>query len=134
MLSVCNWIMGELVRVYHSLTTTEAQAVVDALAEVRIPIVWTRGSIKRVLNPKLKLQEQILILAACTVPPATAVQLVAWIEYKATKYFMRTLRKLHKDRLLEFDEETGTVQILPPGGIAVQELVRTKNLHSWFKI
>jgi len=132
-LSICNWVMGELVRVYHNLSTTEAQAVVDALAEVRIPIVWTNGAVKRILNPKLKLQEQILILAACTVPAATAEELVAWIEYEDKKYFMRTLRNLHKRRLIEFDDKVGTVQVLPPGGIAVQDLVRTKNLNTWFK-
>ncbi len=51
-----NWIMGELVRVYHQLPTTdEAQSVVDQLVERRVPIVWQVGDIKRVLNPKLKL-------------------------------------------------------------------------------
>jgi len=64
-LSICNWIMGELVRVYHSLSVSEAQAVVDALAEVRIPVIWTNGNVKRVLNPSLKLHEQILLLASC---------------------------------------------------------------------
>ena len=34
-LSMANWIMGELVRVYHALNVAEAQQLVDALAEVR---------------------------------------------------------------------------------------------------
>src|SRR5258708_24730334 len=54
-LSMCNWIMGELIRVYHNLSISEAQAVVDALAEIRTPIIWTSGNIKRGLNPNLKL-------------------------------------------------------------------------------
>ena len=32
-LAMCNWVMCELVRVYHSLPTTGAQKVVDSLAE-----------------------------------------------------------------------------------------------------
>jgi len=127
-LSMCNWIMGELVRVYHSLSISEAQAVVDALAEVRIPVIWTNGNVKRVLNPSLKLHEQILLLASCTVPSGTAEQLRNWIECEDSKYFMKTVRKLHKGRLLEFDESSGAVQVLPPGTLAVQELIRKKKL------
>ncbi len=40
-LSMCNWIMGELLRVFHGLDIAEAQKVVDALAEMRAPAVWT---------------------------------------------------------------------------------------------
>jgi hypothetical protein len=50
--------------------------------------------------------------------------LFEWIEYKDKKYFMRTLRNLHKNRLLELDEKSGAVQIFPPGSAAVQDLIR----------
>ena len=123
-LSMCNWIMGELVRVYHGLSISEAQEVVDALAEVRLPIIWTKGNLKRVLNPKIRLQDQILLLTSTSIPSTTADLLFEWIEYKDKNYFMRTLRNLHKNRFLELDEKSGTVQILPPGSAAVQGLIR----------
>src|SRR5260370_40273645 len=44
--SLCNWVMGELVRVFHGLTVTDAQKVVDALVEVRIPVIWSDGAVK----------------------------------------------------------------------------------------
>ena len=127
-LSMCNWIMGELVRVYHSLTIGDAQAVVDALAEVRVPLIWTNGVVKRILDPKLSLQEHILLLAGVTVPSATATQLLSWIEYEDTKYFMRTIRNLHKKRLVEYDKNSGTVQVLPTGATVVQTIIREKKL------
>lgn len=127
-LSMCNWIMGELVRVYHSLSIAEAQLVVDALSETRVPIVWTNGAVKRILDPELSLQEHILLLASCTVPSATAKQLLGWIEYGDEKYFMRTIRNLHKRRLVEFDKSSGTVQVLPTGTAVVETIVRTKKL------
>ena|SRR5215831_1318490 len=43
-LSSCNWIMAELVRVYHNLSTEEAQRLADTLVERRIPLIW-RGTI-----------------------------------------------------------------------------------------
>lgn len=127
--SMANWIMAELVRVFHSLTTTEAQQVVDTLVEVRIPVIWDDGSgIKRVLRPELKLQEQLLLLVAVAVPDVSSKQLLDWIEYDDPKYFMRTIRGMHSKRLVEFTEKTDRVKILPPGAKAVQELIRKKNL------
>lgn len=127
-LSMSNWIMGELVRVYHNLTTAKAQELVDALAEVRLPAVWTGDDgVKRVLETSLKLNEEILLLAAVSMPDVTSQQLIEWIEGDE-KYIMRTIRNLHKDRKIEFSEKTHKVRILPPGTKAVQDLVRKKNL------
>ena len=47
-LSICNRLMGELVRVYHAMNVPDAQKVVNALAEVRIPVVWSDGHKKRI--------------------------------------------------------------------------------------
>ena len=127
-LAMCDWVMAELVRVFHGLTVAEAQQVVDLLAEVRIPLVWTDGGTKRVLRPQLKLHEQMLLLTAVSVPDVTSQQLMEWIEYKNAKYFMRTLRGLHAKRLIEFTEGTDKVKILPPGAKLVQDLVRKEGL------
>jgi hypothetical protein len=128
-LSMANWIMAELVRVFHSLTTKQAQQVVDTLVEVRIPVIWDDGSgIKRVLRPGLKLQEQLLLLIAVAVPDVSSKQLLEWIEYDDPKYFMRTIRGMHSKRLIEFTEKSDRVKILPPGAKAVQALISKKNL------
>lgn len=127
-LSMCSWIMGELVRVYHSLSVSDAQKVVDALAEIRVPAVWSDGAKKRVLQPGLRLPDQLLLLIATTLPDVTSVQLREWSEASDKRYFLKLLRDLHRKRLIEFDEKTDKVQILPPGTKAVQELIRAKNL------
>ncbi len=128
-LSMANWIMAELVRVFHGLTIVQAQQVVDALAEVRIPVVWSDGGgIKRVLRPELKLQEQILILVSVSVPDVTSNELIKWIEEDDKGYFIRTIRNLHKKRLVEFTESSDKVKILPPGAKFVQDLIRKKKL------
>jgi|SRR5882724_5284107 len=128
-LSMSNWIMGELVRVYHKITTAQAQQLVDALVEVRLPAVWTGDDgVKRVLETNLKLHEEILLLAAVSIPDVTSEQLIEWIEYGDDKYVMRTIRNLHKKRLIEFTEKTHKVCILPPGTKAVEQLIRKKNL------
>ena len=128
-LSMCNWIMGELVRVFHRLAITEAQKVVDVLAEVKMPVIWTDGTVKRILQPSLRLTEQLLLLIATSAPDVTATQLKEWTEYKDQKYFMRTLRLLHKNRLIEFTENTERARVLPPGTKFVMNLIRKKELR-----
>jgi hypothetical protein len=82
---------------------SEAAQLVDALAEVRLPVIWEgENGIRRVLRPELKLHQQILLLAAACVPDAGAEEIVQWVE-KDAKYVMRTIRKLHEERQVEFN-------------------------------
>jgi hypothetical protein len=127
-LAMCNWVMCELVRVYHNLPTTDAQKVVDSLAEMRIPVIWSDGNIKRVLQPKLKLKQQLVLLIATSVPDVSIQDLIVWTEYENKQYFMNAVRELHKNRWIEFTESTGRAQILPPGTKEVEKLVREKGL------
>lgn len=127
-LAMCNWVMCELVRVYHNLPTTDAQRVVDSLAEMRIPVIWSYGNVKRVLQPTLRLPQQLLLLIATSVPDVSGQELMDWTEYKDKRYFMKTLRALHKKRWIEFTESTGRAKILPPGTKEVETLVRAKGL------
>ena len=130
-LSMCGWIMGELVRVYHGLSVTDAQRVVDAMAQTRIPAVWTDGTIKRVLQPGLKLPDQLLLLIATSLPDVSPTQLREWTEVSSKQYLLKVLRGLHKKRLVEFYESTDRVRILPPGASKVEDLIRTKHLNTF---
>jgi hypothetical protein len=130
-LSMCNWIMAELVRIYHGVTVGEAQKVADALAEVRIPVIWSgEGGVKRVLRTDLKLPDQLLLLIATSIPDVTSKELIVWTEHKDTKYVVKIIRSLHARRFVEFTETIDKVKILPPGANFVQELIRKRNLSN----
>ncbi len=121
--SIVNWIMAELVRVFHALTSTEdAQRVVDALAERRIPMVWQMGNIKRVLDPSLKLEDQVLLLISSASDAVPIESLFGWLDSADRPYFNRLLRNLHKGRFLDLNGQAGTVEILPPGSHRVSAL------------
>jgi hypothetical protein len=122
-LSMCSWITAELVRVFHGLTTAEAQQLVDSLAERRIPLVWKQGDITKVLDPGIKLGNQMLLLIASSSTPVATEQLLSWLEYKDRKYFFRTLRQLHKRRLVHLSKDEATVQLLPPGAKYVEHFL-----------
>ncbi|MHB8390814.1 MAG: hypothetical protein ACYDBH_14735, partial [Acidobacteriaceae bacterium] len=127
-LAMCNWVMCELVRVYHNLPTTDAQKVVDSLAEMRIPVIWSDGNVKRVLQPTLKLPQQLLLLIATSVPDVSFQELMNWTEYENKQHFMKTVRALHNKRWIEFTESTERAKILPPGSNEVERLVRARGL------
>jgi hypothetical protein len=121
--SSARWVMAELIRVMHGVTVDEAQSIVNELATVVIPLVWNDGDIKRVLDPKRPMTEQILLLVASSSGPVNFLDLVRYIEPKTPAYLKRMVRQLHEKRLLEYSEPTGGVKILPPGANLVAKLV-----------
>ena len=123
--AIANWVMAELVRVFHKLSTEEAQALVDSLVDRRVPIVWRSGQTKRVLRTGFSLREEVLVLLSSSGQPASPDDLLKWTETSQKRYLTRVLRELHKQRLIEFSAEQGTVQLLPPGAVAASEIIAT---------
>ena len=122
--SLCSWIMAELVRVLHSVTTEEAQRLVDTLVELRIPLVWENNGIKRVLNPDLSIKDQSLILIASHPEAVPVEKLMEWLDYTNKQYFNKLLGQLHKSRFVEYNKSAKTVMILPPGSNYVSDLLQ----------
>ena len=125
-LGMVNWIMAELVRVLHQLPIQDAQKVVDHLVERRIPVVWQIGDMKRILDTTLKLSDQVLLLVATCPAGCSIDELFNWIGYKDRGYFLRLLRKLHTDRMIELSSDEKSAQILPPGAKVAEDIVKQK--------
>ena len=123
-LAIASWIMAELVRVYHNLSIAEAQQAVDTFVERRLPVVWTDGNIRRVLNPNLPLKDQIVLLIASCSASLHVDELFKWTDYQNKAHFNRILRTLHKTRFVELDEKSSTVLILPPGADYATKLIQ----------
>jgi hypothetical protein len=116
------WIIAELVRVFHGLSTIEATQVVEGLVERTIPVVWDVAQRKRVLRTDLSMKDQTLLLLYTTNGPVKEVDLVSWTEHSnPTVYRRNVLRQAHRSRLIEYDENTGDVHISPRGIAYVEE-------------
>lgn len=122
--SIASWILAEMVRVFHGLSTEEAQQLVDNLAERRLPLVWKSGDIRRVLNPKLSLKDQTLLLISSVTGKVTVEQIFSWTEQKNRTYFNKLIRTLHDKRYLEFHVSKGEIELLPPGAEYISELLK----------
>lgn len=127
-LHMAKWVIAELVRVFHNVTLTEANALVEALSEREIALIWDAGGVRRVLDTKLTMLEKTLVLLFSSADPVAERDLVSSIEHSNPSTYRRdVLRKAHKDRLLEYNESTRTVVISPTGIRHVEEKILPKS-------
>jgi hypothetical protein len=124
--SSCNWLMAELVRVYHNLSTKEAQEIVDAIVERRIPLIWEGENMRRILDPMLSLKSQVLLFLSTSTGNVATSDLIAWTGYKNRSYFGTLLRKMHDERLIELSSDENHALILPPGNNEAAEIVKKR--------
>jgi hypothetical protein len=120
--SASNWILAELIRVFHNLSIEEAQQLIDAIAERRVPLIWHGTQVKRVLDAKINTRGQILLLLASSPGRVDSNDLRAWTDYKNVTNFVALLRELHSARLIEFYEAESRVEILPPGSLEASKI------------
>jgi hypothetical protein len=126
-LSNCSWTMAELVRVYHNLSTKDAQQVVDSLADRRIPLIWEGDKVRRVLDVTMSLREQVLVLLATSIGTVASADLFEWTGYHNRTYFSKLLRKLHQQRCVELSNDQQELLILPPGSREAGEIIRERS-------
>jgi hypothetical protein len=120
--AMASWVMAELVRIFHSVTTQEAQDTIDALVERKSPAIWEVEGVKRVLNPKMGAKDQVLILLHHSTGWVPTNDLLKWVEYSNASMFRSSvLMPLHKARLIEFDGNRGLARISPRGAKLVEE-------------
>ncbi|MFZ5739370.1 MAG: hypothetical protein ACOY6K_21080 [Pseudomonadota bacterium] len=119
----CSWVMAELVRVFHNVSTVEAQRIVDGLVERRVPLLWIGDDTRRILDPKMSIPDQVLVLSSTSPGKVRCADLLKWTDYKNATYFRKVLRQLHDKRLIELSADETTVQLLPPGDKIASELI-----------
>ena len=120
-LAGAKWVMAELVRIFHNITTAEASEVVDALVERAVPTVWTIGDRRRVLVPGMSMKDQTLLLLYGPAGWVSEADLVTAVEHSNPSVYRRdVLTPAHKGRLIEYDA-TGRRAHISPLGIGYVE-------------
>lgn len=123
-LHAVQWVMAELVRLYHSTDIATATAVVDALVNRTLPFLWQVGDVTRILQTGMKLADQTLLLLYGD-PNSLSDQVLATnLEQPRLANYKRVLQKLHDERQLEYDG--GTVTLSPKGTKYVEEKLLPK--------
>jgi len=124
-LEMSKWIMSELVRIFHGVSTKEAAEAVEMLVERTVPIIWEVGGKKRVLNTKLSMRDKALVILYHNTVAVDDAVLCDWVEHSNITVFRRDiLKSAHKEKLIEYNDKVRTAQISPSG----IEYVETKIL------
>jgi hypothetical protein len=118
------WLMAELVRILHTLSTGDAAEIVEALIKRQVALVWTSGDKKRVLKQGLTWKKNTLLLLLSETGETPEADLFRWIEHKSLPVYRRdVLRPGHKERLWEYDETARTIRLLTPGIEAAEQIL-----------
>lgn len=110
------WLLSELVRVFHEVSTEEATAAVDVLVDRTLPVVWRVGENLRVLNPRMSMKDKTLLLLYHRRGPVREDELCAWVEHSNGSVYRRTvLRNIHSSKLIEYNSTIKVAEISPLG-------------------
>lgn len=120
-LSMSKWIVAELVRIFHDVTTEEATAVVEGLITREIPIIWEVAGTRKVLDSSLKMRDRMLLLLYAY-SPLREQEIVQSLEHSNPSVFRRdVIGPSHRTHLVHYDAVTRLVHISPLGTRYVEQ-------------
>ncbi|OPX14852.1 hypothetical protein [Gordonia sp. i37] len=112
-LHAVQWIMAELVRIFHSVSVNEASDTITAIVERTNPLVWEINGKRRILKPGMSLSDSTLLLIYSSTGPVSETDLADWLEQDRLPNYRRVLTRLHSQRMIEY---SGGVAVLSPLG------------------
>lgn len=129
---VSDWIVCELIRVFHNNSLEEAQQIVDLISTRSLPDVWEVNGKKRVLKNDMSTKDKVLLLSY-NEQSVLIEDMILWIGYSNTTEFRsKVLQPLHKSGLIEFDQELNMIILSPKGCKEVEERILSVGDHQLF--
>jgi hypothetical protein len=120
-LHATQWIMADLVRIFHQTDTSSAARIVDALVDRTLPLIWKVDGVRRVLDAKATLADSTLLLLYGEDERATDQTLARDLKQSRVANYRRVLKRLDEQLLVEFNSATGQVFLSPKGEKEVEE-------------
>jgi len=118
--AACDWVLAELVRLYHSVSPQEAQNIVDSIIERKSLVVQDFGGFLKTLNPKWGPKERLLATLYQRGRSGTTVdELSSWLKPGQRANIRRALSQLEHDK--DFVVSRGDKYIITNRGIRYVE-------------
>jgi len=129
---VADWVVCELIRIFHKMSLEDADALIASIASRDIPDVWEVAGRKRVLRSDLDFkQKTLLLMYSCTDAAVLAEDLFAWTKYSNfAMYKEHVLGQLDAADLVDYDRETHSVILSPVGAKLVEEQILGRALQA----
>lgn len=119
-LHAVQWVMGELVRLFHTTDARTATTAVEALTDRTLPLIWHVSGKRRLLIPSLPLADKVLLLLYGQAGGCTANNLAQDLKQTRFDNFKRVLKRLDAEVKVEYDGSSGMVEISPRGELDVE--------------
>lgn len=113
--AMSKWMVAELIRVFHAVSTEEAQDLVEAVVEHSLPVIWKVGGVVRVLKSGMEAKDKILVLLYHSRTWVSEEELLRWVEYSNSTNFRKILKGCHKQKFVEYDAQKKRIIISPTG-------------------
>ena len=103
--SAIDWVLAELIRLFHTVSANEAKVIVDDIVVRRAPLVELFGDALKVLNPKLGATDHCLVLLyERGVLGATFEEIASWVRLTMRPNLRRTLTVMAEQKdLIHYD-------------------------------
>jgi hypothetical protein len=101
-----DWILTEIVRVYHTTTVEKARTIVESINEVRLPIVAEVDDFVRVQATELDTKIKVLVILYHKQPSKVSdSNLARWLRYKNVSRFRSDiLNTLDADAMIHYEQ------------------------------
>lgn len=120
-LQTSKWVLAELIRLNSTISITKTEKVVDEIIERNIEGIWKAGEVSRLMIDGLSLKKEILVILY-NFEKLSDDDLYKILENGNLSYLKQTLKKLHKDRFIEY-KGNGECILSPKGGIEAEKVI-----------
>lgn len=119
-ISNIDWVLAEFVRLYHTVSPNEAQLIVESLVTRKAPAVQDFKGFLKVLNPKLRASDYLLLLLyERGGSGASLMELTEWAKPSMRGNLKRTLDQLVNDRA--YVHKVGALYLITQSGMVEVE-------------
>lgn len=127
---ISDWVICELIRIFHDKSLEEAQRIVDFISSREIPVIWEINGKKRVLKENSSAKEKVMLLTYSQEEQGVFFEdLISWVEYQnKTDFKSKVLIPLHREGMIEFDKELNMIFLSPKGSKKVEEFFLKENI------
>lgn len=95
-----NWVMAELVRLYHRVSADKAQAIIEELVTREVPVVQEIAGQPVILKEMRPRDQALVMLYRAGAEGTTLDELGAWLRVGRKDHLKARLHKLDEDRLV----------------------------------
>ncbi|WP_370894554.1 hypothetical protein [Janibacter sp. GXQ6167] len=123
-IAVMDWVMAELVRLYHSASPAEAQALIEELVTREVPMIEVFNGKPRILKD-LRASEHVLVLLYWSGRLGVSMDALSeWVPTGMRTNLRRTVNQLHAKHMVHFEDNVVRLTMLGARHVIDKKLIR----------